>query len=269
MLSMLEETGTEQHDADGLAEFLAKAKGADVTLLLRELGPDETRVSVRTSDAVDATAITSRFGGGGHVRRGGCTVRSHATEAAEPGPGGQPRRVGRAAGSGRLTVPGRIVGLDRRARDPVRRRAAAPAHRRALVARGADPGIGHGRAAAAGPLAAGRPQSLAGRGGERGLRQGLAGGPADHHRPRPRGGGAGQHGDLLPAAPLLAPVGETEARIRLLSVLFGVASVVPVYFIARRLGGWLAAGLAAGIFAPDPRTSSTTARRRAATRWRC
>ena len=61
MLSMLEETGTEQHDADGLAEFLAKAKGADVTLLLRELGPEETRVSVRTSDAVDATAITVPF----------------------------------------------------------------------------------------------------------------------------------------------------------------------------------------------------------------
>ena len=39
MLSMLDETGTQQHDADGLAEFLAKAKGADVTLLLRELGP--------------------------------------------------------------------------------------------------------------------------------------------------------------------------------------------------------------------------------------
>ena len=81
MLSMLDETGTEQHDADGLAEFLAKAKGADVTLLLRELGPDETRVSVRTSEAVDATAITSRFGGGGHVRRGGCTVRRHVAEA--------------------------------------------------------------------------------------------------------------------------------------------------------------------------------------------
>ena len=47
-------------------------------------------------------------------------------------------------------------------------------------------------------------------------------------------------------------VGETVARIRLLSVLFGVASVVPVYFIARRLGGWLAAGLAAGIFALIP-----------------
>ncbi len=47
-------------------------------------------------------------------------------------------------------------------------------------------------------------------------------------------------------------VGESEARVRLLSVLFGVASVVPVYFIARRLGGWLAAALAVGIFALIP-----------------
>ena len=80
-LAMLAETGTEQHDADGLAEFLAKAKDAEVTLLLRELGPEETRVSVRTSDAVDATAITAPFGGGGHVRRAGCTVRRHLEEA--------------------------------------------------------------------------------------------------------------------------------------------------------------------------------------------
>jgi phosphoesterase RecJ-like protein len=78
---MLDETGTEQHDADGLAEFLAKAKGADVTLLLRELGPAETRVSVRTSDAVDATAIAGQFGGGGHVRRAGCTVPRHVDQA--------------------------------------------------------------------------------------------------------------------------------------------------------------------------------------------
>jgi phosphoesterase RecJ-like protein len=76
-LDMLEQTGTEQHDADGLAEFLARAKGAEVTLLLRELGPAETRVSVRTAKTVDATTIASAFGGGGHARRAGCTVTEH------------------------------------------------------------------------------------------------------------------------------------------------------------------------------------------------
>jgi phosphoesterase RecJ-like protein len=72
--AMLDETGTQQHDADGIAEFLARAKGADVTLLLRELGPSQTRVSIRTTDAVDATRIAACFGGGGHSRRAGCSV---------------------------------------------------------------------------------------------------------------------------------------------------------------------------------------------------
>jgi bifunctional oligoribonuclease and PAP phosphatase NrnA len=72
--AMLIETGTQQHDADGLVEFLARAKDAEVTLLLREVGPAETRVSIRAEDGTDATAIAARFGGGGHVRRAGCTV---------------------------------------------------------------------------------------------------------------------------------------------------------------------------------------------------
>ena len=79
--AMLDETGTEQHDADGLAEFLAMAKEADVTLLLRELGPDETRLSARTTEAVDATRITAPFGGGGHARRAGATVPAHLDAA--------------------------------------------------------------------------------------------------------------------------------------------------------------------------------------------
>jgi len=73
--AMLDETGTQQHDADGLAEFLARAKDARVTLLLREIGPNATRVSVRT-DGVDATTIASPFGGGGHRSRAGCTVQA-------------------------------------------------------------------------------------------------------------------------------------------------------------------------------------------------
>jgi phosphoesterase RecJ-like protein len=80
-LEMLRETGTQQHDADGVAEFLARAKGADVTLLLRELGDAETRVSVRTSERVDATRVTAPFGGGGHRSRAGATVRRHWPEA--------------------------------------------------------------------------------------------------------------------------------------------------------------------------------------------
>ena len=47
-------------------------------------------------------------------------------------------------------------------------------------------------------------------------------------------------------------IGETEGRIRLLSTIFGVLSVVPVYLIARRLAGWMAGALAAAIFVLIP-----------------
>lgn len=80
--AMLTETGTEQHDADGLAEFLTRAKGAQVTLLLRELGA-ETRVSIRVTGEIDATEIAARFGGGGHRRRAGCTL-TEPLDAAVP-----------------------------------------------------------------------------------------------------------------------------------------------------------------------------------------
>jgi mannosyltransferase len=47
-------------------------------------------------------------------------------------------------------------------------------------------------------------------------------------------------------------VGETEARVRFLSVIFGVAAVVPVWLVARRLAGSIGAAIAAGTFALIP-----------------
>ena len=47
-------------------------------------------------------------------------------------------------------------------------------------------------------------------------------------------------------------LGNSEAWLRLPSVAFGVATVIPVYLVGRRVGGWLVAGLAAAIFALIP-----------------
>jgi phosphoesterase RecJ-like protein len=79
--AMLDETNTEQPDADGVAEFIAQAKGADITLLLREVGAQATRVSIRTSAAVSAADIARPFAGGGHLRRAGCTVQAALQQA--------------------------------------------------------------------------------------------------------------------------------------------------------------------------------------------
>lgn len=47
-------------------------------------------------------------------------------------------------------------------------------------------------------------------------------------------------------------VGETEARVRLLSVLAGVATIVPIYLTAKRIGGWVAGLVAGALFAVIP-----------------
>lgn len=69
----LKETGADHHDAEGVAELMARTAGVKIAVLFREL-TNGTRVSLRTSADVDAAQIAARFGGGGHTRRAGCTV---------------------------------------------------------------------------------------------------------------------------------------------------------------------------------------------------
>jgi phosphoesterase RecJ-like protein len=75
-LEMLRETGEEPNASEGFVDLLGSTKAADITLLLKQVEPERTRVSVRTSDRADAVAITAAFGGGGHARAAGCTVEA-------------------------------------------------------------------------------------------------------------------------------------------------------------------------------------------------
>ena len=81
--AMLASTGEQPTASEGFIDLLASTKMADVTILFKEVGPQETRVSVRTTARADAVAITSAFGGGGHVRAAGCTVASPLEAACE------------------------------------------------------------------------------------------------------------------------------------------------------------------------------------------
>ncbi len=77
---MLTGTGTSQADADGVVEFMLRSRQSHVALLLRVLGSARTRISVRTSEGVDATRIVRPMGGGGHRRRAGCIVERPVAE---------------------------------------------------------------------------------------------------------------------------------------------------------------------------------------------
>ncbi len=60
--------------SEGIIDLLAQSSSAEVAILFRDMG-DRTRISTRTRDGgVDAIALTSAFGGGGHPRAAGATV---------------------------------------------------------------------------------------------------------------------------------------------------------------------------------------------------
>jgi len=81
---MLARTGEQPTASEGFVDLLGSTRLADVTILFKEVGPSETRVSVRTSARADAVAITSAFGGGGHARAAGCTLEAPLDAAREP-----------------------------------------------------------------------------------------------------------------------------------------------------------------------------------------
>jgi phosphoesterase RecJ-like protein len=64
-----------------MPELIISARGAEIGLLLREVAPDQTRVSIRTSGSVDASSVALEFGGGGHQRAAGCTIHTDPSRA--------------------------------------------------------------------------------------------------------------------------------------------------------------------------------------------
>lgn len=95
-LAMLAETGAPAVASEGFIDLLASTRSADVTVLFKEAGPDEVRVSVRTSAKADAVAITTAFGGGGHARAAGCTLYAPLPAATDALLAEAEREIGRA-----------------------------------------------------------------------------------------------------------------------------------------------------------------------------
>ena len=62
-------------DLDGIIDELRTTQGVEVAVLLTEKEPLEFKVSMRSNQIVDVSKIAVFFGGGGHVRAAGCTIK--------------------------------------------------------------------------------------------------------------------------------------------------------------------------------------------------
>ena len=67
--------GADSRDLEGIVNVLRNIRGIDCAIFMYELGVQEYKVSLRTSEAVDAAKVTTVFGGGGHDRAAGVTMR--------------------------------------------------------------------------------------------------------------------------------------------------------------------------------------------------
>ena len=80
-LADLAATGAAMAEAEGLVNMITSVDGVAYAAVLKEIESDVWRVSMR-SQAGDVQAVAAAFGGGGHVRAAGCTIRGTGDEVA-------------------------------------------------------------------------------------------------------------------------------------------------------------------------------------------
>ncbi len=66
--------GVREEDMEDIASIAGGVEGVELSLTLREVGDEEWKVSLRTGQYGNASAICREFGGGGHGMAAGCTV---------------------------------------------------------------------------------------------------------------------------------------------------------------------------------------------------
>lgn len=81
--AMLKEVGLEENNTDGIVNYGIDIVGVECAALFKETEQGNTKVSLRTKGAIDASALAAKFGGGGHVRAAGCLISAGIEKAKE------------------------------------------------------------------------------------------------------------------------------------------------------------------------------------------
>ena len=76
-----EELGAKVEDLEGIVSIPRRIEGVDVAVAFRENPSGTYKISVRTGEKANASAICENFGGGGHVKAAGCSIAASMAEA--------------------------------------------------------------------------------------------------------------------------------------------------------------------------------------------
>ncbi len=68
-------------DTDGISEYIRSIQGIEVVALFKELGENSIKVSMRSKFDFDVSELSVRYGGGGHRRAAGCSLKMSMNQA--------------------------------------------------------------------------------------------------------------------------------------------------------------------------------------------
>ncbi len=68
------------HELEGIVDYATSIRGVEVGLFYKELRPGFVRISMRSKGAFNVRDFAARYGGGGHEKAAGCSVRGTIEE---------------------------------------------------------------------------------------------------------------------------------------------------------------------------------------------
>lgn len=70
------ESGAKESDTENIINYGRDIDGVEVAVFLKEIDTKKIKVSLRSNSAIDVCKIAMSFGGGGHIRASGCTIKN-------------------------------------------------------------------------------------------------------------------------------------------------------------------------------------------------
>lgn len=82
-LDMLNKANATEDDCDDIAGIPGRVEGCVVSIIVRQLEENLSKVSLRSQPTFDCSAVCAKFGGGGHRMASGCTLKAGPEETRE------------------------------------------------------------------------------------------------------------------------------------------------------------------------------------------
>ena len=80
-LALIDDLAATEEDLEDISSFIGQLEGVSNAVTIRQLAPEECKISLRTDGkTLNASAVCAHFGGGGHPAAAGCTIQGSLEE---------------------------------------------------------------------------------------------------------------------------------------------------------------------------------------------